>query len=165
MRILNVNHLYNMILACVDMKINNISVVSQSTRENIFFNERMLKYNPNGFTLVHNGEVMFDPLNNFKQAQQIFSIFLQFQEEDEGLYTQMFYDEKNHEDKTRIFLRTNMGNYASQYYYNISLGYLELILALSGISVDNLMEFDAPLLTEEEQKRRKRTLFPQRDLF
>lgn len=165
MKILNINHLYNLILTCVDMKINNISVVSQSTRENIYFNERMLKYNPNGFTLVHTGEIMFDPLNNFKQAQQIFSIFLQFQEEDEGLYTQMFYDEKNTEDKTRIFLRTDIGNFASQYYYNISLGYLELVLSLSGIIVDNLMEFDCPPLVEDEQKRRKRTLFPQRDLL
>lgn len=165
MRILNVNHLYNLILACVDMKINNISVVSQTTKENIYFNERMLKYNPNGFTLVHNGEIMFDPLNNFKQAQQVFSIFLQFQEEDEGLYVQMFYDEKNAEDKTRIFARTAEGNYASQYYYNMSLGYIELILAISGIVADNLMEFDCAPLSEEEQKRRRRTLFPQRDLF
>ena len=166
MRILNINHLYNLILSCVDMKINNISVVSQSTRENIYFNERMLKYNPTGFTLVHNGEIMFDPLNNFKQAQQLISIFLQFQEEDEGLYTQMFYDEKNAEDQTRIFIRTNLGNFASQYYYNISLGYLELILAMSGILVENLLEFDCAPPSEEEQKRtRKRILFPQRDLF
>lgn len=165
MRLLNVNHLYNIILSCVDMKINNISVVSQSTRENIFFNDRMLKYNPNGFTLVHNGEVMFDPLNNFKQAQQIFSIFLQFQEEDEGLYTQMFYDEKNAEEKTRIFLRTDQGNYASQFYYNISLGYIELVLAMSGIMVENLAEFDSAPLTEEQKRTRKRILFPQRDLF
>ena len=165
MRILNVNHLYNLILACVDMKINNISVVSQTTRENVYFNDRMLKYNPNGFTLVHNGEIMFDPLNNFKQAQQIFSIFLQFQEEDEGLYTQMFYDEKNAEDKTRIFLRTDQGNYASQFYYNISLGYIELVLAMSGILVDNLAEFDSEPISEDEKNRRRRTLFPQRDLF
>ena len=165
MRILNVNHLYNLILACVDMKINNISVVSQSTRENIYFNERMLKYNPNGFTLVHNGEVMFDPLNNFKQAQQLFSIFLQFQEEDEGLYTQMFYDEKNGLDQTRIFIRTDQGNFASQFYYNISLGYIELILSMSGIIVENLLEFDSAPPVEDEQKRRRRTLFPQRDLF
>ena len=166
MRILNVNHLYNIILSCVDMRINNISVVSQTTKENIYFNERMLKYNPNGFTLVHNGEIMFDPLNNFKQAQQLFSIFLQFQEEDEGLYVQMFYDEKNPEDKTRIFMRTDQGNYASQYYYNMSLGYIELILAISGIVAENLIEFDiAPPVDEEEKRTRKRTLFPQRDLF
>ena len=164
MRILNINHLYNLILACVDMKINNISVVSQSTRENIFFNERMLKYNPNGFTPVHNNEIMFDPLNNFKQAQLLFTIFLKFQEEDEGLYIKMFYEEKNAEEKTRVFVRGEQENYASQYYYNISLGYIELILALSGIMVENLFEFDAPPITEEQNKRR-RTLFPQRDLF
>lgn len=164
MRIMNVNHLYNMILACVDMKINNITVVSQTTRGEISFNERVLKFNPEGLTLVHKGEMIFDPLSNFKQAQQLFSIFLQFQEEDEGLYTQMFYDEKNSEDKTRIFIRTNIGNFASQYYYNISLGYLELILSMSGIMVDNLMEFDSPPVTEEK-KTRRRSLFPQRDLF
>ena len=124
-----------------------------------------MKFNPNGFTLVHKGEVRFDPLDNFKQAQQLFSIFLQFQEEDEGLYTQMFYDEKNLEGKTRIFVRTNLGNFISQYYYNISLGYIELILAMSGIMVDNLMEFDAPPVLEEEKKIRRRPLFPQRDLF
>lgn len=165
MRLLDVNHLYNTILSCVDMKIRNNIVCSQSTNGEIYFNERMLKYNPNGFTLVHNGEVMFDPLNNFKQAQQLFSIFLQFEEQDEGLYTQMFYDEKNAEDKTRIFMRTNLGNFVSQYYYNISLGYLELILAMSGIMVDNLFEFDSAPPVEEEQKRRRRTLFPLRDLF
>jgi hypothetical protein len=165
MRLLDVNHLYNTILSCVDMKIRNTIVCSQSTNGEIYFNERMLKYNPNGFTLVHNGEIKFDPINNFKQAQQLFSIFLQFEEQDEGLYTQMFYDEKNSEDKTRIFMRTNLGNFVSQYYYNISLGYLELILVMSGIMVDNLLEFDSAPPVEEEQKRRKRTLFPLRDLF
>lgn len=165
MRLLDVNHLYNTILSCVDMKIKNTIIYSQSTNGEIYFNERMLKYNPNGFTLVHTGEVMFDPLNNFKQAQQLFSIFLQFEEEDDGLYTQMFYDEKNNEDKTRMFMRTNLGNFASQYYYNISLGYLELILVLSGIMVENLSEFDSAPPVEDEQRRRKRQLFPLRDLF
>lgn len=168
MRILNINHLYNLILVCVDMKINNITVVSSATFGPISFNERVLKYNPNGFTIVHNGEVKFDPLINFKQAQTLFSIFLQFQEEDEGLYTQMFYDEKNHEDKTRIFIRTICDgepvNFASQYYYNISLGYIELILAMSGIMVENLMDFDSPPVIEEK-KTRRRPLFPQRELF
>ena len=165
MRVLNINHLYNLILTCVDMRINNITVVSQTTKGEISFNERILKFNPNGFTPVHQGEIKFDPLMNFKQAQTLFSIFLQFQEEDEGLYTQMFYDEKNAEDKTRIFVRTDVGNYASQYYYNISLGYIELILAISGIIVDNLMEFDSPPPSDEEKKIRRRIMFPQRDLF
>ena len=164
MKLLDVNHLYNIILSCVDMKIKRSVITSQSTNGEVYFNERMLKYNPNGFTLVHNGEIMFDPLNNFKQAQQLFSIFLQFQEEDEGLYTQMFYDEKNG-DKTRIFLRTNLGNFVSQYYYNISLGYLELILVMSGVMAENLFMFDSAPPVEDELKRRKRTLFPQRDLF
>lgn len=167
MRVIDVNHLYNIILNCVDMKINNITVVSQTTRGEVSFNDRVLKYNPNGWTLVHKGEIKFDPLNNFKQAQQLFSIFLQIQEHEEGFYTQMFYDEKNYEDKTRIVVRTGYDNgiYASQYYYNISLGYIELMLAISGIIIDNLYEFDAPLISEEEKKTRKRTLFPQRDLF
>lgn len=164
MRILNINHLYNLILTCVDMKISNITVTSQTTMGEVSFNERILKYNPNGFTLVHKGEVQFDPLNNFKQAQQLFSIFLQFQEEDEGLYTQMFYDEKNAEEKTRIFMRTNIGNYSSNFYYNISLGYIELILAISGIMADNLSDFDSPIILKEEKKRR-RTIFPVRDLM
>ena len=164
MILLNINHLYNTVLSCIDMKIQKTIVISQSTQEEIYFNERLLKYNPNGLTLVHNGEVMFDPLNNFKQAQQIFSIFLQLEEEDDELYTQIFYDEKNG-DKTRIFMKTNMGNFASQYYYNIALGYLELILTLSGIPVDNLMMFDSAPPVEEEQKRRRKPLFPLRDLF
>lgn len=165
MRVMNVNHLYNIILNCVDMKINNITVSSQTTGGEIYFNDRMLKYNPNGWTLVHKGEIKFDPINNFKQAQQLFSIFLQIQEHEEGLYTQMFYDEKNVEDKVRIVIRTGDGNYASKYYYNISLGYLELILLISGIMVDNIGDFDAPPILEDETIKRKRTLFPQRDLF
>lgn len=165
MRLLNVNHLYNLILNCVDMKVSNMTIVSQSTRGEIYFNEKVLKYNPNGYTLVHKGEMIFDPLNNFKQAQLLFNIFLEFQKEDEELYVQMFYDEKNLEDKTRIFMRCeNQMNFASQYYYNMSLGYLELILALSGIMVENLHEFDQPIIIEEKPLR-KRTLFPQRDLF
>lgn len=165
MRVLNVNHLYNIILNCVDMKINNITVVSQTTRGEISFNDRILKFNPNGWTLVHKGEIKFDPLNNFKQAQQLFSIFLQLQEHEEGLYTQMFYDEKNVEEKTRIVVRTDIGVYASQFYYNISLGYIELMMTISGIVIDNLNEFDFSAIPEDEKKTRKRTLFPQRDLF
>ena len=164
MKILNVNHLYNLLLTCVDMKISNITVVSQTTTGEIMFNDKTLKYNPNGATLVHKGEVKFDPINNFKQAQQLFSIFLQFQEQDEGLYTQIFYDEKDANDRTRIFMRTNIGNYASKYYYNMSLGYLELILVMSGIMIDDLYDFDAPIEFQEEKKRR-RILFPYRDLM
>lgn len=165
MKALNVNHLYNMILSCIDMRISNIRIVDNETKQNVVINERALKYNPNGFTLVHRGEIQFDPLNNFKQAQQLFSIFLQFQEQDGEFYTQMFYDERdpNDEEKIRIFLRTNVGNYASKYYYNMSLGYIELILAMSGIIVDNLSDFDFRIVTGE--KKRKRNLFPQRDLI
>lgn len=166
MRLLDINHLYNLILTCVDMKISNITVTSQTTRGDIYFNDRVLKYNPNGFTLVHKGEVEFNPLMNFKQAQQLFSIFLQLQEEDEELYVQMFYDEKDTLDRTRIFVRTDTHNFASQYYYNISLGYLELILAMSGIMVENLRDFDCEsIISNDDKKTRKRTLFPQRDLF
>lgn len=164
MKILDINHLYNVILACVDMKISNMVVISTDTKGEISLNDKVLKYNPNGFTLVHRGEIKFDPLNNFKQAQHLFSIFLQFQEQEDEFYTQMFYDEKNAEDKTRIFIRTSIGNFASQYYYNISLGYIELILAMSGIVVENLCDFDAPPVLEEEKKRR-RPLFPVRDLM
>lgn len=163
MKILDINHLYNLILACIDMKVSNITVVSQTTNGDISLNERILKYNPNGFTLVHRGEIKFDPLNNFKQAQQLFSIFLQLQEQDGEFYTQIFYDEKDIEDKTRIFLRTSIGNYASKFYHNMSLGYIELILAMSGIIIDNLSDFDSiPIL---EEKKRRRTLFPYRDLI
>lgn len=165
MRVMNVNHLYNIILNCVDMRINNITVVSQTTRGEVSFNDRILKYNPNGWTLIHKGEVKFDPLNNFKQAQQLFSIFLQIQEHEESFYTQMFYDEKNMNDQTRIVIRTPNGNYTSQFYYNISLGYIELMMAISGIVIDNLKEFDIEPISEEEKKTRKRILFPQRDLF
>lgn len=167
MRILNIHHLYNLIMTCVDMRIDNMFVISQTTRGPIIFDERVLKYNPNGFTLVHKGEVQFDPLNNYKQTRILFSIFLQFQEEDEGLYTQMFYDEKDPQDelRTRAFMRTNNGNFASQYYYNISLGYIELILALSGVLVENLYEFDSAPPVEDEKKPRKKTIFPVRDLF
>ena len=167
MRILNVYHLYNLIMTCVDMKVSNMIVTSQTTRGPVMFDERMLKFNPNGFTLVHKGELEFDPLNNYKQTRILFNIFLNFQEEDDGLYTQMFYDEKdpNDEFRTRAFMRTSNGNYASQYYYNMSLGYIELILALSGIMVENLHEFDSAPPVEEEKKTRKRTIFPQRDLF
>ena len=166
MRVMNVNHLYNIILNCVDMRIDNITVVSQTTRGDVSFNDKVLKYNPNGWTLIHRGEIKFDPLNNFKQAQQLFSIFLQIQEHEEGFYTQMFYDEKNTLGQTRIVIRTGREVYTSQFYYNISLGYIELMMSISGIVIDNLAEFDImPVLEDEEKKTRKRTLFPQRDLF
>ena len=168
MRVTDRNHLYALVLSCVEMHVNNLTVVNQSTRQEVYFNERLLKYNPYGHTLVHRGEIEFDPLNNYKQTQIMFSIFLKIQEEDEGLYTQIFYDEKDPTDefRTRMFMRTNQGNFASQYYYNISLGSIEMILALSGIQVDNLIEFDsAPPVMDEEKTVRRRTLFPQRDLL
>lgn len=165
MRILSVNHLYNLLLTCVDMKVNNITVVSQTTRGEISFNDRILKYNPNGFTLVHKGEIKFDPLNNFKQSQILFSVFLQLQEEDGELYTKMIYDERNPEEKTRIVVKTDTNIITSNYYYNISLGYIELILTLSGIMVENLFELDSAPPDVEEKKIRRQPLFPQRDLF
>jgi hypothetical protein len=168
MRVKDKNHLYALLLPCIDMYVNNMIVTNQTTRQEVYFNERLLKFNPDGHTLMHRGEVEFDPLNNFKQTQIMFSIFLKMQEEDEGLYTQIFYDEKDPQDefRTRMFMRTNQGNFASQYYYNISLGSIEMILALSGIVVENLVEFDsAPPVMDEEKKTRRRILFPQRDLL
>lgn len=164
MRLLNINHMYNLLLTSVDMQVENINIISSTTRGPIYFNERALKYNPYGFTLVHKGEILFDPLNNFKQAQTLFSIFLQMQENEEGIYTQIFYDEKlKSEEKTRICIKTNIGNFNSKFYYNISLGYIELILIMSGIIVENLHEFDTLPITDE--KTRRRPLFPIRDLF
>ena len=168
MRVTDRNHLYSLVLSCVDMCVSNMTIFNQSLKQPVFFNERLLKYNPYGHTLIHRGEVEFDPLTNYKQTQILFSIFLKIQEEDEGLYTQIFFDEKDPTDefRTRMYMRTDQGIFASQYYYNISLGSIEMILALSGIVVENLFEFDsAPPVMEEEKKTRKRILFPQRDLL
>lgn len=163
----NINHLYNVLLSCLDMKIQNITVCDQTTKLPIEFNERRLKYNANGFTLVHRGEVEFNPICNFRQTQQLFSIALQFASEDDGLYVQIFYDRKAPDGVHSVLeMKTNTGLIVSSEYYNTNLCYIEIILRLSGIVVDNLSMFDSePPVEDEEPKRKRVPRFPVRDLL
>ncbi len=162
----NVSHLYNILLSCLDMKISNITVCDQTTQLPIEFNEKRLKYNANGFTLVHRGELEFNPLCNFRQTTQLFSIALQFASEDDGLYVQIFYDTKLEDGLHSVLeMKTNNGLMRSNAYYNTNLCYIEMILRLSGIQIDNLSAFDIePPVEEEEPKRKRRPRFPYKDL-
>lgn len=167
MKLKSVNHMYNVLINCLDMKIINITVCDQESSLPIEFNDKRLKINNDGHTLVHRGEMEFKPLLNFKQAHQLFSIALQHAAEDDGLYVQIFYDRKC-EDNLHSFveMKTNTGLIKSRSFYNVNLCYIDLIFTLSGMLIDNLDQFDTEPLPEGEEPKKKRVpRFPLKDLL
>ena len=137
-------------LCAVDGKI-----VDQETKIPVKVKGKDLKYSADGKSVtLHKDEIMFNPLQDPRQAKLLCGIFLEKEMEENDLYTQTQYDIVK-DDSSAVELRTNQGVYTSNYYRNNSLKYVDIVLQLNEEPTDyqeKLKDFDALTPKKEAPK-------------
>lgn len=127
----------NRVLQALGFDVKEGFVIDQDNFKIVRFRKKNLKY-PNiaGQLPMHTNDILFDPLNNTKLAIELFNIFLKKENEENGLYVQMYYPIIEFE-KTAIEIQimqgTNFQRMRSESYTNPSYGYIEIMLELSGV--------------------------------
>lgn len=113
---------------------NSCNVIDEETFESIVLNGKRMRYSPDGreHALYHT-DAVFNPIENRKQANDLFKLFLNKEEEENGFYCSSYYDKRDqdNEQKFAIEMRTDEGIISSDSYYNECLRYIDLMMQIS----------------------------------
>jgi hypothetical protein len=91
-------------------------------------------------------DIIFDPAHNYNLMTTLFGYFLDKESNNEegdkiGFIAQ-FIDDNETKDKQRLSVQTQRGLYASEFYNNLYLAFIEMIFTLSGNYLVDLSNFD-----------------------
>lgn len=140
------------LLNALGMDVSRGFVVDQDNFSRVRMGKKYIKYSPFAETLVHSGDLVFNPLNNNKMVVHLFNIFLQKEQEENDLYVSTYYPIITGDMTCVEIQKSEYGNislYRSDNYKSPSYGYIEIILELFGIHysdklhrLDELMSYD-----------------------
>lgn len=148
-------------------------IVDQDTNQAFTIKGKQVKYaNDKSAVTLHKDEILFNPIDDPRQAKHLLGIYLDKEETENGIYT-ITQSEIPDGDKTKVELRTNDGTYTSEAYQNNSMKYLDMMFRLNEESkniFDGIRELDNDYIQkkEEEEKaksKRKRKTQPVKKSF
>ena len=129
-------------------------IVDQDTGDMLSFNGKLAKFYPEeGMTqIIHNGDVLFDPLDNQGMMSHLFSYFTNKLDTQDGRYVStVFPSTQDKAAKGTISCREGQEIIVSDSYYKDSLKYGSLISKLNG-GDDKFDEYDsAPIVNKRRR--------------
>lgn len=117
--------------------LSNGYIIDQDNMKKVSFKRKYLKYSHTGVVAMHHNDLEFDPVNNIRLMIELFNIFLKKEEEENGLYIEIYYT-KQVSDKTLIeaHVPNPMGStdlIRSESFNLQTLCYIEFIYGIAGI--------------------------------
>ena len=118
--------------------LSNGYIIDQDSMRKVSFKRKYLKYSSTGEVAMHHNDLEFDPVNNIRLMIELFSIFLKKEEEENGLYIEIYYTKPVDPDKTMIeaHVPNPMGStdlIRSEPFKLQTLCYIEFIYGIAGI--------------------------------
>ena len=134
-----VNDIQYGLLNIIGLSVKNNYIYDDDNFDFLIYENGMLKVIHQG--IFHKNDYLFDPINSFKQIQYLFTVFSKKEELDNGLYIQSLGTNTIQTDlcdgmkgtKYSLHVDTNEGSIDTNYYYNLSLIYIEAIYRLSHV--------------------------------
>lgn len=129
---------------------NNQYLYDQDTGIELRFKDKYIKATVHPIEIyAGRNDIVFDPARNYNLMVTLFGYYIDKESHDPdgdkiGFIAQYIENEfaSKERERQRVVVKTSRGDIASQYYYNIYLGYIECIFILSeNFSVD-LSNFD-----------------------
>ena len=134
----DVYELYYNLFNAIGLSINYDSkLYDQDSCKELLYNNHFIKAATTPIAIyAGKNDVIFDPYKNYNIMVMLFVYWLDkeaaMNDMNIGYLSQYIEDNKDTEDqKQRFVLKTNKGEYISKWYYNLWLGYAEIILAIS----------------------------------
>lgn len=122
-------------------------IIDQETFMPVVINKRFLKYNSLCDTVLHKGVNKFDPTNDYRLTNILFSICLEREFKENGIYSKLYYPVQQVDGTTAIELIIEKDGQASKmsslFYRNQLFAYLDIIFSFNGIDQrPNLQRLD-----------------------
>lgn len=113
-------------------------LVDQDLGNMILFKGKTLKVNMPGFRqpFIGRNDILFDPVNNYKIMNTIFSYYVQKLADLEGRYFNIFYPVQLQSGKTYAEIKENMKVIRSGAYYNPCIAFIDLVFRLNDEEYD-----------------------------
>jgi hypothetical protein len=127
---------------------NNSYLYDQDTFTEIKFKEKYIKATTQPITIyAGRNDIIFDPANNYQLMVSLLGYYIDkraVSEDEETIeFVAQYIEETPGREKQRVTVKTNnKGDISSNFYYNIYLGYIEIIFLLGGNFVPDLSNFD-----------------------
>lgn len=145
----DVYELYYNLFNAIGLSINSEGkLYDQDTNIVLLYNNHFIKATVNN-TPIYAGknDILFDPYHNYNLMVTLFGTWLDKETQYYGnniqYLSQYIEDNKDPEDpKQRFVLKTVQGEYVSKWYYNLWLGYAEIILAITDNVALDLSKLD-----------------------
>lgn len=127
------------LLSIIGLSIKNNYIYDDDNFDFLIYENGMLKVTHQG--IFHKNDYVFDPVYSFKQIQYLFNVFCKKEEIDNGLYIQSLGTNTSQTDlgnsmrgtKYSLHVDTSEGSIDTNYYYNLSLPYIEAIYRISHV--------------------------------
>lgn len=108
-------------------------IIDQDNFQRVKYKKKYLKhYDSQLIPVYHTNDIIFNPLSDRGLAEKLFTTFLAKEQEENGLYTKMYYPVQVGSKMMVEVIVENSGTIQSEQYTNVSFSYIELILSMSG---------------------------------
>lgn len=158
--------IYYAAITAAGLNVVDDKIVDQDTDQAFTIKGKQVKYaNDKASVTLHKDEILFNPIDDPRQAKHLLGIYLDKEENENGLYT-ITQSEILDGDKTKVELRTSDGVYTSDSYQNNSMKYLDMMFRLNEESesiFNSIKELDEEYIQKKEKddkakaKRKRKT--------
>lgn len=162
-----IDEIKNMLLNLLGLRVYNNYLYDEDKFDFLLYNDGMIKINNKG--IFHNNDSVYEPIFNVKQAQYYFLVYTMKEEDNlyvksTGLNSKIVELPDNIKGTIySLHIDSSRGTIDTNYYFNISLCYIEAIYRLSGIfDIDTKLynkfkatDFDTRYMVERYAKRGK----------
>ncbi len=127
------------LLNIIGLSVRNNYIYDDDNFDFLLYENGMLKVTHQG--IFHRNDHVFDPVYSLKQIQYLFNVFCKKEEVDNGLYIQSLGTNTSQIDlgdnmrgtKYSLHVDTSEGSIDTNFYFNLSLPYIEAIYRLSHV--------------------------------
>lgn len=111
---------------------NNMNIIDQDFGNIIMIKGKALKASLNNIEpFIGGGDILFDPMNNYKLMANLFSYFIQKTQSTEDRYFNVFYPVQGSDNKTAMEIKENMTVIRSGFYSNPCIAYIDLVFRIN----------------------------------
>lgn len=138
------NDLEYQLLLAIGLSVDtNHNLIDQDYGTIIYLNGKNIKSNRGTIEpFIRKTDVYFDPINNVKLMRTLFQYFINKINDLDNRYFSVFFPVYKDNGLISIEIKSELESFKSDYFYNESLRYIDLIFKISGYNFIDVKQYD-----------------------
>lgn len=138
------NELEYQLLLAIGLSVDvNHNLIDQDYGTIVYLNGKNIKAKRGSIEpFIRKTDVYFDPINNVKLMRTLFQYFINKINNLDNRYFSVFFPVSKENGLISIEIKSELECFKSDYFYNESLRYIDLIFKISGYDYINIKQYD-----------------------